>query len=127
MMNNPKEYPDGFQAADELTARLLSRGSEAARTVYALIGSHQEPAVTVGLLISRARHAFSEDEVRAAVVELHTFDLLVWCNQPAYVEYLTRKGIWGDRVTALLGGGRGSAQWPYWGPFEGEVFRWSNR
>ncbi len=99
----------GIADVDERIATDLGRCSLHARGVWALIYTVSRTSLPEGALWERTGR---EEQTRAALVELLTFKLVGY-DGPGSAS-LSHCGVWGPRVTALLGGEPGGAVYPNW-------------
>jgi hypothetical protein len=88
---------------------MLRTVSHLARSVYGTIATceHRTPLPIRAL---QARICVLDDELRAALVELHTYGLVSFRDN----DTVDRYGAWAAEVSRVLGGEQGGPEWPWW-------------
>jgi len=106
---------EGIAAADSATAQCLALVSETARNVFGRLASCRSGGPAIDRLIVSLCPRYGGDEVRAALVELHTRGLVEFYAEGSKV---SRHGTWDGKVNEIMGGPPGSALWPLWGDLD---------
>ena len=107
---------EGISMADQITANILASCSPAARRVYGAMGCYLLPSVPIPSLARRCAgymvvgDPITEEETRAALVELHSRGLAAFVDG----DRATRGGTWDAKTTQVLFGKPGSVYWGWW-------------